>query len=719
MHPSTFIKLVAWGLLSISFTQASSAKKLTNNDNNINRSVNRTDIDTEVVSESAGLFTSESEACESQGIDALIAADDSVSQLEPFAAAEIENSNSVVSSVETDHLIIFNRIFDLYKKAVPSYAQPGTIDWSHVNVINWPSYIDMSDINAWTEDHLKHLKSLLDADFLIIRPVSRVAKNSPKPLTVSKDEPAVSEADKVSAVSTSFHTKSRRNIRKAVSSPKPPSSSSSSESDIVVRTKPSSLKRRVISDTSESEESESVDEEPEESESEIVEEEPVKKIANKPVATSRSVSNKSKKPKAKVIQVKVDSDKPADPAKVEAILSKVLPIYRKQSGNSTATEIDWSLSVRFYLQKHVLPFSTSFETEGDVLTLERLMKNKYFGFHDRNKKLSRRIKAYERLYKLYLAVTRGLAHDFHIRWNQINVEGWPAGIRNNFNNWNWDDIKAIEDSLDSNAIKFTLKERLAKDLLDLEKSENISSAETESNESSSESSNESEVDVPPTSKSVPVRVPVKVSNVTVPKPKNDAVSSTVSRPIAPVARRAIKRSIVLNETETETETETEPEASLPPSTLKKSNKKAKIEPKKVSEVEAVVKVSEFEGATLVQSTEMIDRINVVIEIYSAEIKVHKIDSNSYAIISYMIVCLKLIQQHATAQSPDQIPDIGLNEILQFLESFHNCLAIISTGQVLDKNSLENFGRNRTKLNARLSRIVIQSKRQLNIAKSNV
>ena len=745
MNPTTVFKLITLGLFSLSLTQASETKKSLRKRNlRINRLRSLNDSDTETLASET-----EAPAKQPSGVEALLAtaAPEPILKVEPTKVArsvltsvEAAESEKTVEpqDIETRRLDLFKRIYSLYHEPVWKYAKPDIIEWSRVDVHNWPEFIDKSDMSTWTEENVDFLNTLIDEGLLEFQATSHVKKNSPKPLAISstvKEEPTENIA-----VKKEFSAKGRRLVqRKTPLVPKDSNvelSSSSDESDIVIRKK-SSPSNKAIFDTSSSESDEEFilkKKRSSPSKKDLLEtsssESEVERIKKPVKSTFRSLSKKSPKaPKRTAVHVQVDSRKPADPAKRKSVLSKALAIYRKQTGDSAATEIDWSRSIVIYLQKHVLPFSTSFETEGDVLTLERLMKNKHFGFHNKSNTNSRRIRIYERIYELYAAVSRGNADDFFIKWEQINIEGWPAELNHSYSQWKAPDLDKLEALLDAGKIKITLKKEVAKEFAKRGKYDEESSSEGSYNseESESDSSSESESDSSSGSKSVSSSSTHSSDLESVSEAETEAkreaevASSSISASSSKISPVPVSSSPLFS-----------PEKSVEQSSGRK-HKYASLFlfDDEYSDIEDPVSVKkpkhdpvpfsgEFAGMTLEQLNSVKNRIKGTIDTFTAARQSYSPDSRRFKILNEMIRCMNLLVGHRSGMLP---PAIDMEEISLYLEIFRDLLAKISQDRALDQDLWAKFLIDRTKLRARLAGIEYKNKddgkRQMIIPKSRI
>lgn len=170
----------------------------------------------------------------------------------------------------------------------------------------------------------------------------------------------------------------------------------------------------------------------------------------------------------KIFNIKVDSSKPASPEARQTILDELLEMFRRQTGQSDATEIDWSLAKIHHLQNHLLPFSTKFETTGDIQTLRNLLRSRSFKFLNLSKFPDRRIRVYERLYAIYAKTTGKYRNEYDIEWDDIEFFGIPDEIDENFLCWGKGTVAEIEAQLDRNAITCEMTEDMKEEIAEVE-----------------------------------------------------------------------------------------------------------------------------------------------------------------------------------------------------------------------------------------------------------
>lgn len=641
MHPSALLTALTIGLYSLSLVQGSGGSKNIRRVNRLRSVLPEERQETVIQStelEPVVIAANEPQTVqEITGFDALVNAASSATRIETEVEEEKKDEESVqiisetvpVVSLEDRRVALFESLYIAYENAVGRYCRPGMIEWSRANVFNWPEYIDKSDMSNWTEEHVELLSFLVDSGSIGFKPVSRGKKNPPKPL-VSKRRvfimpimPVTEQEAKVAEEKAQVD--------------------SSSDSDLV-----------SLSDN---------------------------EIKNKPAAPVEKASTLLKsKSKKRIVgkmnnfkSIKVDSHLPANPERKAAVLAEVMIIYRRDSGHPAAEEIDWSSFKVFYLQNHTIPFSTGFETEGDVRTLEALMKNKYFGFHNPQVISSRRFAIYERLYKLYAKVPGLVEIDpFLVKWNQINVIGWPKDVSRSYNLWKLQEVTKMECLLDAGEIRFTLNNgKKPKKMIKRTRIESSSDEESEymSESSSSESS---------------IKELVESSDESVDSSTSSSSSSGDDENAAVVL--AVARNKRKRETTKLVETATN-ENQISIGAVENINKM----PRMTVEVNETTKQIENIKTEIVA---VIENLTKAKEETFAQNDRHK------RIVSHLIKCFSLLQKHAN----NEVLEMPANEVLDFIEIFHKALAAIRVDGEMSQAALKNFVIGGIKLRARLAGI---------------
>ena len=643
MHPSSLLSALAIGIYSFSLVQGSNIKKPRVNrlKSHIAEKVPEKP-DTVASVESQQVVNSQVNDSEPTGLEAIVAA---VSTVQPQVEVEIIPE----VSLEDSRAVVFHSLYNLYENVVGRYINPGQIEWSRVKVFNWPSYIDKSDMTKWSKDDVQVLSDLIKTN-LINFGYAKGKKDSAKPLSIPKPKFEV-PVFKIKEVAKKEEEKLSK-------------SDSESDSDSSSLVSVSDVEAVMI---------------------------PVTRAENLPVevASVNTENLTSLKPKTKkegnmrnLKNIKIVSNVPADPVKKAAVLEKALKIYRETSGHLVANEIDWTLAKVIYLQNHKLPFSTSLETEGDVLTLEAAMKLKNFGFHNLETLAGRRTKLFENFYQLYRQVPNLIIDPFHITWNQIEVKGWPQGVTRSYSQWKNAEIEQLEALLAAGEIKFSL--RGAK-----KQKKVVRKIKRESSDSESDSESESDL-------------PIESSS------EADFSSADSESSSFEMVKKDKKRRRVLQDSDEEFEAVRPKKI---PSAIKEQSAKAKtvLESSTASVFadEPVEQVEILKTAII----QVIENLNTKKEIFAQ-------GSRHQRIISEMLKCVCLLQKHAN----EEIAEIPASELVEFLEIFNESLEAIDVNGEMEEESLTNFVINAIKLRARLAGVeykIQQGKRLFNIPKSRI
>jgi hypothetical protein len=620
MHPSALLSVLAIGLYSFTFIQGAV--------NNKNRRINRLKSvlpGQEDVGEQK-IEVDPATAAEKDGSEFIIDSSSEATNIDTQVKEQEKEEESVqvisqtvpVLSLEDRRAVVFDILYIEYEAVVGRYCRPGIIEWHRVTAQNWPEYIDMSDMSKWSEEDVELLSFLVDTRSIVFKFISKGKKNPPKPLISTRIQNFKIVEEKVQAKLTND---SELGLPSVEESEKKPAAIAFVEAVVVkaVEKSPATLK-------------------------------------------SKSGTKKIKKGKMKNFKsVKVDSDMPADPEKRATTLSEALKIYRRDSGNLTDEEIDWSSFKVFYLQNHLVPFSTGLETEGDVRTLEALMNNKFFGFHNPQMSSSRRIIIFERLYKMYKSIPGLIDIDpFLVKWCQIKVQGWPEGVSRSYSLWKPREIEEIERLLDAGKIEFTLKNDEKKPSRVMKKAVMESYFEEESEYSSESSAEDYSVE--------------------------ESSDSSVEDDIATAVRSKRKR-----------------EASkLVDNDVQNNENCGKIQriPVKTNEIEPSDSVDLVVNlhAELVA---VIENLTKAKDLNFPQSDRHK------RIISEMIKCFNLLQKHTNNENIE----IPANEVLDFIEIFHKALAAIGADGEMNKSALKSFVIGAIKLRARLAGIAYTQEKQ--------
>lgn len=611
-----------------------------------------------------------------------VVVNDSVSKVDrvDIPVIPLENTADTVINLiplEERRVQVFHGIYALYQKALGRYASPGIIEWSRVSVANWPENISKSDVSAWSEEDVEFLQVLLDSYSIGFGLTTRKQKNPAEPLilggvsgvAVTRRVTDNVSSDVVTTAKTAEGIKKRgRPSKKITTLPQvndeekevesesyaePDFSSSSSDNE--------SLKSITSSDSSESEDADSsfaVDSEE-------------SKLPSKTLKASEIAHAKPLKTETNFKNVKVFSDKPADSQKRQVLLNKVLDIYRKDSRNGTADKIDWGLLKVNYLQHFIIPFSTGLRTEGDLLTLENTMKLGKFHFYNMNLITNRRERLYERLYRLYFEAVGPDANNFFVKWNEVNVTGWPTGTPFSNSSWSAQQIVQMESLLDADEIKFEAK-----------KGRSIKLSSSDIADDLVEAKNVEDTVITAPSVLVPA-TPVIITSTTTKVPKRGN------------GKRLIKPKNF--------DSDAEWYESMP-TTAKKAKIEAAKPVGKIIPVDTVISAVQFgyEGETEENIKGIKSALTAIIEETELTRQKFITSPRHQQIFVEILKGLDLMFKHSMRDETEQRMSVA--ECISFLDSFESALKAIDPTGDMSYNDFKSFVINRTEFDARLAGI---------------
>ena len=532
-------------------------------------------------------------------------------------------------TIEGIRMLIFQKLYSLYLKVKGKAAHENFINWNHVSAPNWPVGMSRNDLHSWTEQDVKFLSFLLcDTNFIIpsrSRPNKKKDSNDFLGLFLGQtsmqsvdinlndiegEHCSLSDSEEVCG---SFRSKSSK-------LPVATASLRNLELKSDYKVKSNSEDDKDILEEAKSQSNDRIDED---------------EFEEKTVLEKRKRTTKQKETQFGFKNVLVKSDAPADPKLREELLEKVLNVYRKDTNQPDAQEIDWNLLEVRYLEYHVIPLDTNLCTEGDLLTLDNLFKSKRVKFLNLKTIAGRAMRIYERLYSLYTKAAGIFSHPFTIRWADINVHGWPEGVNYKYKSWKKSIVDNIEALLDSNEIQMTITEKFR---------EEISRIKIPSNNSSAAASDRLESTSEPTtaetmSSEISSDIPFN-SNKKSRSKRNSKMSSKISR-----------------NSNTSDHNLNVPcaESSSHPfcSTVSTSSS-------------TVVTSGVYAGLTVMQVNLIIENLRATIESYTLMRNGYPVESRHYNLITEIISCLNLILYFAS--NPDAEIWISLSEIEQHLAS---------------------------------------------------
>lgn len=504
-------------------------------------------------------------------------------------------------------MLLFQRLYRRYHKAMGSKADRSYIDWSHCVVTNWPENISQTDIYLWTDEDVTQLNSLLDNNIITFETALFLKKQTKTYKMLGQED--------------GFSTK--KPIRINFAAIESEDCVLSDDENICVGNRPSKesqeAMRRVCALRAEQLKVDKADYERRHG------------LFQMPVKKAAAITTQPQRP-TNSVSVIVVSDKPADPIKCKRVLFKALKIFRDTSGRRDAAQIDWSLVNLSLLQNHILPFSTAFEIEGDVLTLDNLIKAGCLKFINLDLAKGRAINLFQILYRKYSDAVRFAADEYFIKWKDIEVSGFPEGVGFDYNKWKSSDIKAIESCLDG--LTFTAKSKSDPGI--------ISNYSVET--------------------SKPVFAPF-----------SELASPHFSRFLHPTPAPATKKRIIRRKSSV---------VVVEPPILSNEATDRKIEKSEIDSVNG------FGDLTAKELYLIVPRLNGIIQEFSAARANPRINDRSKRILSEIIGALNLLLDHTNIEN--EVPLVSVQDIQDFIGFCLNCLHMVYADGSMDELALREF-----------------------------
>jgi hypothetical protein len=521
-------------------------------------------------------------------------------------------------TLEGRRMLLFQRLYRRYLAAMGLNANPSFIDWEHCVVINWPYHIDRSNLNNWTTGDVLLLETLVEDEDLVFEKAGTLLKKSPSPLGVTEnfyERPVITvNTDEIEGSDCAISddemicSRSARTIEEAIAEV--------SKAKAPAKRKYKKRKPKFVVNL------------------------------ESPEFHDRNID-----PFPKVNNVKVVSDEPADEQKRTEVLRQALDIFRKSSGKKEAEEIDWKLLSVASFQNHLIPFSTGFETQGDVKTLEKLIKMEKLTFYNLETRKGRSNRTFERIYgKCGVDIGFNL-DEFLIKWHAVEVEGWPEGVPRSYVKWKMEDIEAMESQLNSERLVFRLNEKYS-ELLDSSKDllNSVAVGRDSSNNSPAASKGGLLLEEYSTKTVGPLYSNLKESSKT-PSFASAALSpSNRKRPLE-LIKHARSDSFDLTE-----------EDQLIPNVFDK--KVRKIKATKLNEEDA--KVGQFARYTRNEIDNFVASVNESITQYTAVRNSNLHCQRKNQILSEIIRALKIILKHTSCHKLSEIPAVSVDELNEFI-----------------------------------------------------
>lgn len=617
-------------------------------------------------------------------------------------------------TLEGRQMLLFQRIYRRYSQADAKFNSD-FIDWNKWNVSNWPLGMNQSDLLSWTDNQISLMNLLIDQDQINFVSRNLSAKNVPLPLiiparfnsvvkiaynhkdingydstTLSDDEaicgPRASKNDNYKAANKKLkNLKDKIDARKAAKNTgkeaKEERKKKKHNKEESTEQAPRTIKRARNSTPS--------DEEAEFDENDYSVEYGTDIRRRR---TSTEIMSKTAKGKGKR-NIKDTSSEPADPAERDAVLKRALALYRKQTSSSEALAIKWKFAMVMNLQNHLLPFSTGFETSGDVRTLRNMMDQGHLRFLNRKSLRDCQIRAYEKLYQIYAEACGIFRHEYLIYFGDVEFEGIPSDLEADCEYWTEAQISEIAKNIKSNTVVARKT-----DEFEAETQAILAKAEaTSGNKESSEDSRLSSIDGSDTSSNS--------SFVMVEHPATKMTSKFVSIPTAVPKKKSNK---------TPNFADLAMAHNNPWNGINELGDDEEFDeplPRIVKTGGAVAGSGAFAGSSVADiNTFIADIQSNIVQTITARFS-HDQSSRHYRIFTEILRALNSLHQHAKhSLNPETTaePLIDTAEINGYLEVFHSALRRIDNYGNIPDQELQTFIINRTMLRARLAGIEFNS-----------
>lgn len=535
-------------------------------------------------------------------------------------------------SIEGRKMLLFQRLYRRYHTVMKGESDPYFINWEQCTVLNWPEYIDRGNMNKWTDVDVFLLERLVEDGDIIFEKSSKLLKEQPAPLGMTAD----------------FHLRPR--IKVEIDKRKGDDCAISDDENICGSAeKIAEIEHKKIEKSS-----------------------PSPKLAKrKKTSTKNEETSKASmdivEPFRVVKSIKVVSEELATEEEREEVFAEALEIFRKTSGEKDAEEIDWTLMSVSVLQNHLIPFSTDLTTKGDVQTLAKLMKAKKLSFHNLKICKGRGTKIFEQLYqKCGIDVGFNL-DEFIIRWNAVEVIGWPEDIARVCGRWKSHELDIIEPLVRDGKIIFKLNEKYS-EMLKTSK-EYIQS------------------------RGMLIDYNIQTTGPLFGSSEDLKTPSFANAVLSPTNK---KRSSNMSMESRDSSDFAEDEPIIVPA--KRGGKiKATAKPEEI-----IVKYGEFSGHSRAEIAEFVFSIDQSITNYTLFL------SNSSnncrrknRIVLEIISALNLIRRHATCEKLSDIPKVPVDEINEFISLCCDALSAVDSEGNLDESSLRFFVVSSVNLRARL------------------
>ena len=594
-------------------------------------------------------------------------------------------------------MIIFQKLYNLYYKAINrERAHPSFINWSHCDVDNWPEGMSKTDMSTWTFEQMDQMVELIKANKIKFRftkngPVTGFLGNAPgfdnRPV-ITADFATVPEkkADICSLSDSEEVCGKDRVVEKRAKAQTPTLKAKSKQS-------------------------------------------PKKQSQKSPrfVPSTTICIKTDEKPSG--MDIPIGPRTPADPETREQLLEEVKQIYLEDTGDEG--EIDWSTMQVSKFNLHVVPkFSPNFETNADIQIVQELIKHNALAFLNTENLIDSRIRTYERIYRIYREACGIYANPFDVYFEDMDVEGWPAGIGEDLDNWGEEDIAKINEALDAGVIRMKPNKRF-QDEIDLEtaklqkksptsKSQVKTTESIDKEEENSPASTGSYIDLVNSDEPVEMNR-MRRSSMLMYEPKQDDDEELEQSPLLNSATPGfnsyfgnLSNSVMSNEEETERKSlkrsNDNPHEDEGSSHISKASKLMMLSAEAtVDEIDGyaasdIVQDGECAGSTYYGVNYMRERTRSILSGFRKARSAYLPDSRHYRIYSLILDCLDILLRHMDAtfditMIPPQLP---MSEASQYLEIFQESLGLINEAGEMPLKNLRTYVVAAVKYRARIA-----------------
>ena len=594
-------------------------------------------------------------------------------------------------------MIIFQKLYHLYYKAVKrERAHPSFINWSHCDVDNWPEGMSKTDMSTWTVEQMRQMVELIKNKQIKFR--------FTKKGTVGGFLGNVPGFDKKPVIAVDFATVLEKKADIC-------SLSDSEEVCGKVRIVEKRAKAQTSILKAKSKQS------------------PKKQSQKSPrfVPSTTICIKTDEKPSG--MDIPIGPRTPADPETRAQLLEEVKQIYLEDTGDEG--EIDWSAMQVSKFNLHVVPeFSPNFETNADIQIVQELIKHNALAFLNTENLIDSRIRTYERIYRIYREACGIYANPFDVYFEDMYIEGWPAGVGEDLDNWEVEDIAKINEALHTGAISMKPNKRF-QDEIDheiaklLKKSSPTSQSQvkttesTDKEEENSPSSTGSCIDL--VSSDEPVEMNRTRRSMLLYEPKQDddeeeeqPTQLNSGTPGYNTYLGILSNSSMSNEDENERKSlkrsNDNPQEDEGSAHISKASKLMMLSARAtVDEIDGyaasdIVQDGECAGSTYYGVNYMRERTRSILSGFRTARSAYSPDSRHYRIYSLILDCLNILLGHMDASFDITMmpPRLPMNEASQYLEIFQESLRLINEAGEMSLKNLRTYVVAAVKFRARLA-----------------